>query len=136
MYVKQPTIPNMYNTKITVPLIPISQFVTLLFLMRVHCHENYCNPKLCEKGVRHVACDAGEAFRSTCPNNSYPFLVTMDAELRSQIVDTHNYYRSHVAVGNLDGFKSATNMMHMVRCPESACVTPNITIRLIPTSIK
>lgn len=54
-------------------------------------------------------------FKSTCPSDGHPVQLNLSAAQKQIIVQTHNFYRSQVAMGNLTGYQSAAHMLEMVR---------------------
>lgn len=76
-------------------------------------HEKYCENSLCPPGVKHIACRNSGNFDPSCPIDKK--IVHLSAANIEAIVDSHNFYRNKIAMGDEDGFPSASRMATMVR---------------------
>jgi hypothetical protein len=73
---------------------------------------NYCDPKLCGRNVKHLACNNTGNFGPACPDDAKVFTLTADHI--NTFLDAHNKNRAIIASGSLPGYKSATNMSVVV----------------------
>lgn len=74
---------------------------------------DYCDPVLCSKGKKHIACKHTGAFDLNCPANKT--LIELTEDNKEYILDVHNKYRNSIALGAVDGYEPATRMTTMVR---------------------
>lgn len=82
--------------------------VLSLYIIGIFAQVDYC--KVCSN---HVAClNKNGAWASTCPKDAT--LVAINTELNNLFVDEHNNYRNQLASGQINGLKTATNMMKLV----------------------
>ncbi|KAL7742922.1 hypothetical protein ACLKA6_002070 [Drosophila palustris] len=58
---------------------------------------DYCDPKLCKNGVKHVACDTELKFAERCSDNAR--LLEIDQSAQEFITNTHNFKRHKWAMG-------------------------------------
>ncbi|XP_037940527.1 antigen 5 like allergen Cul n 1-like [Teleopsis dalmanni] len=83
--------------------------VLIINLWRVDATD-YCVPRICPSGIKHIACKNTFQLASACPTDAYvidlsPFITT--------ILDEHNTKRNQIAGGDLNGYLSATRMASM-----------------------
>ncbi|XP_005186248.1 antigen 5 like allergen Cul n 1-like [Musca domestica] len=91
----------------------MNQFVKILMISTVIVSAlatDYCSTNLCNKGVTHVACGKKQ-FASSCPSNAA--FVTIDNNLKAEIVRAHNEKRNLVAGGGVNGLAPACRMATM-----------------------
>lgn len=74
---------------------------------------DYCDPVLCAKGKKHIACKHTGAFDLNCPANKT--LIELTDDNKEYILDVHNKFRNTIALGAVDGYEPATRMTTMVR---------------------
>ena len=74
--------------------------------------ENYCDPKLCPAGVKHIACGNSGNFSPSCPSDKR--IAAISGAYQELIVDVHNTLRNKIANGDQSGFPSASRMATMV----------------------
>lgn len=73
---------------------------------------NYCDPKLCPAGVKHIACEHSGSFSPSCPSDKR--IAAISEANQELIVDVHNTLRNRIANGDQSGFPSARRMATMV----------------------
>lgn len=86
--------------------------LTIVLLEFVSSKSNYCDPNLCSKGRKHIACNNYGKFSAKCPGNREMVLLT--ANDTKTIVAQHNKFRNRIASGGEIGFKPANRMSTMV----------------------
>ncbi|XP_055614644.1 antigen 5 like allergen Cul n 1-like [Uranotaenia lowii] len=82
----------------------------ILILEVVNGAEDYCDPHLCDPGVKHIGCDNPNQLDPSCEEG---FVYEMNDKLKKLIVDTHNDYRNQVAKGTINWLQSSSNMVAM-----------------------
>lgn len=100
-----------------------SNFIAVIVVTLLIAHSqtvDYCDKELCkiyETGggyhyVEHIACNNNGDFTSQCPKDRN--IVPMTQELINLLLQTHNQFRSDVAMGKIGGYKPADQMIEMV----------------------
>lgn len=85
------------------------KFNKIIFLFAIFASSNavdYCS--ICSN---HIACNNPGNWGSNCVD---PELLTLTAEIKASILNSHNNYRQNVASGGVAGFSSATKMSRIV----------------------
>ena len=67
--------------------------------------SDYCN--ICDAN-KHIACGHENTWASTCPPDR--LLVKLGLQDIKKILDLHNTYRNKIALGNQNGYESASRM--------------------------
>lgn len=88
-------------------------FITLFLVVSIVYAQDYCSPKLCDAGVKHIACGNSGQFASSCPKDKK--IVTISKETIGVILMNHNKLRNKIASGQQPGFLPAKRMATMVK---------------------
>lgn len=86
--------------------------LTIVLFGFVSSLSDYCDPNLCPKGSKHIACKNYGNFVATCPADRK--MVSLTVNDIKVIVAQHNKLRNRIASGAEVGFKSASRMATMV----------------------
>ncbi|XP_055913718.1 antigen 5 like allergen Cul n 1-like [Eupeodes corollae] len=71
----------------------------------------FCNTNLCKGGRVHVACNNDLKINSSCADYSEVF--DLSPKIKQIILNKHNAYRNHLALGKVPNFPPATRMATM-----------------------
>ncbi|XP_067632564.1 venom allergen-1 [Eurosta solidaginis] len=85
----------------------------LLLFIQGGCtaHYSWCDPNLCDEGVKHLACRNNGNFARRCA----PDAIELDiSAYKGQFVHEHNKRRNYLALGLLPGYYPASRMATMV----------------------
>ncbi|XP_065364813.1 antigen 5 like allergen Cul n 1-like [Calliphora vicina] len=81
---------------------------------------DYCSPKICGDGVKHIACGHSGNFAASCPKDAA--LVHFDDKLKDVAVKAHNVKRNFIAGGGDGKHSPACRMATMEWDDELAAI--------------
>lgn len=94
----------------------VSFLVVAVFVGVATSKSDYCDPKLCPNGAKHIGCGNSGHFSMSCPKQRQ--LENLTGSETELILKQHNTFRNKIANGTEVGFLPAIRMATMVSFSE------------------